>query len=70
MEYLPYGDLGQYIAGGFTEHEVKQVTRQLLRGLAIMHDLKFTHRDLKPEVSYRALILGVVSRNGCTNQDL
>jgi serine/threonine protein kinase len=51
MEYFPYGDLGRYIASGITEPEAKRITIQLLDGLKVMHENKFTHRDLKPEVS-------------------
>lgn len=56
MEFFPYGDLGRYIADGFTEHETKQLARQLLGGLVIMHENGFAHRDLKPEVSHCVLV--------------
>jgi serine/threonine protein kinase len=59
MEYFPYGDLGKYIATGITEDEAKGITIQLLEGLKVMHENKFTHRDLKPQVSFLILILGI-----------
>jgi serine/threonine protein kinase len=61
MEYFPYSDLGKYIATGIAEHEAKTITVQLLQGLTVMHQNKFTHRDLKPEVSFVILILRIDS---------
>jgi len=57
MEYFQYSDLGKYIAIGIAEHEAKTITVQLLQGLTVMHENKFTHRDLKPQVSLVILIL-------------
>ena len=50
MEYFPHGDLSNYIAAGFEEHEAKSITMQVLEGLEVMHKMDFTHRDLKPQV--------------------
>jgi serine/threonine protein kinase len=55
MEYFPYGDLGRYIAAGFTEADTKIIATQLLEGLEIMHVNDFAHRDLKPQVSHLRL---------------
>lgn len=52
MEYIPYGDLGHFLktSGRFSVTNVKQITRQLLEGLAMLHGLNITHRDMKPQV--------------------
>lgn len=62
MSYL----LGQY--GAFTEHVIINYTRQILRGLAYLHDNHILHRDLKGNICsvkkqmYRELqILGLGS---------
>lgn len=52
MEYFPHGDLHGYITNELTEEDAKLITRQLLEGLSIMHENHFTHRDLKPQVSF------------------
>lgn len=48
MEYLPYGDLGQYLTRPFKEGECKSILRQILSGLYELHKLSYTHRDIKP----------------------
>jgi serine/threonine protein kinase len=50
MEYFPLGDLSKHILGGFEEHDLKDISLQLLEGLKLMHLKGFTHRDLKPQV--------------------
>lgn len=50
MEYIPCGDLGSLIEDEMTESEVKTVTKQLLEGLEVMHEINLCHRDLKPQV--------------------
>jgi serine/threonine protein kinase len=52
MEYFQYGDLHKFIlnSGPCTEFGAKMITMQLLEGLNIMHEMGFTHRDLKPQV--------------------
>ncbi|PVD23356.1 hypothetical protein C0Q70_16624 [Pomacea canaliculata] len=49
VEWMPGGSvsylLGQY--GAFTEHVIINYTRQILRGLAYLHDNHILHRDLK-----------------------
>jgi serine/threonine protein kinase len=55
MEYLPHGDLQQYLASQdaqIPESEVKAIVPQLLEGLQYMHDLSITHRDIKPKVHW------------------
>jgi serine/threonine protein kinase len=54
MEYFQYGDLYKFIlnSGPCTESSVKMIMMQLLEGLNIMHELGFTHRDLKPQVGH------------------
>jgi serine/threonine protein kinase len=53
MEYLPFGDLRNYLSGvsPLREAEAQQVTFQILEGLSFMHENGFAHRDLKPSVS-------------------
>lgn len=51
MEYLPHGDLGEYIkATSDAQRDAREVTRQLLTGLSVLHNLNICHRDLKPQV--------------------
>ncbi|KAK5050439.1 hypothetical protein LTR84_003720 [Exophiala bonariae] len=49
MEYFPYGDLDAYIDVGVSEDGAKLICGQLLDGLSLMHNIGFTHRDLKPK---------------------
>jgi len=50
MEYFPLGDLRQSLKKKrLIESDVRDVMRQVLSGLAVMHDDGFVHRDLKPE---------------------
>lgn len=52
MEYIEHGDLSQYLKapGPRSANNIREITRQLLEGLAILQDLKISHRDLKPKV--------------------
>ena len=51
MEYVPHGNLSNYLKAERTEGEAKIVIRQLLKGLVAIQQEGFAHRDLKPEVS-------------------
>lgn len=48
MEYFEHGDLGRHLTAPLVEGEVKVITKQLLEGLAVLHDQNWAHRDLKP----------------------
>jgi len=52
MEYIPIGDMSKTFVDGYrwSESDTKVVIKQLLRGLAAMHNVGITHRDLKPKV--------------------
>ena len=50
MEYIKHGDLRNYMKVERSENEAKEVIRQLLEGMVVMHQGRFAHRDLKPEV--------------------
>lgn len=52
MEYIPHGNLSQYLSNGGTPSlaNARQITRQLLEGLIVLHGLQICHRDLKPQV--------------------
>nr|POF22312.1 vegetative incompatibility protein het-e-1 [Quercus suber] len=49
MDFFPLGDLSLYIRQPLPEEQVRDIARQLLRGLQIIHNMGFTHRDLKPQ---------------------
>ncbi|KAL7272266.1 Protein kinase protein rad53 [Rhizina undulata] len=51
MEYVPGGDLKDYIAKHkyMKEELVKEVTRQVLSGIEFVHGMGISHRDLKPD---------------------
>lgn len=55
MEYIEHGDLAQYIDkhGKLEQTVVKDITRQILNALVVMHERGICHRDLKPQVRYR-----------------
>lgn len=51
MEYVPHGDLAMYImTTPDDERDAREVTRQLLTGLSVLHSRRICHRDLKPQV--------------------
>jgi serine/threonine protein kinase len=52
MELARYGDLHDCIERPLPEIEVREITRQIVEALEIMHSKKFAHRDLKPSVSF------------------
>ena len=49
MEYLPNGDLERYITTDLNEIDARSITRQLLEGLRILHQMDWVHRDIKPQ---------------------
>ena len=53
MEYVPFGDLSKYITTGeIKEHDAKQIARDIIEALIIIHEEGFTHRDIKPQVRW------------------
>ena len=51
MEYISQGNLRHYLeVEERSESEARDITRQLLGGLSVIHEEGFAHRDLKPEV--------------------
>lgn len=50
MEYLGHGDMSRYATAGVPETDMKDVIKDVLRGLEFMHQKGFTHRDIKPQV--------------------
>ncbi|PUU79979.1 kinase-like domain-containing protein, partial [Tuber borchii] len=57
MEYIPIGDMLKTFVNGYrwNESDTKVVIKQLLQGLAVMHQEGITHRDLKPENIFLSL---------------
>ena len=55
MEYFKYGDLQRHMDTKMPEIQVKIVITQVLEGLKRMHQLGFTHRDLKPQARHYTL---------------
>jgi serine/threonine protein kinase len=52
MEYLRHGDLSKYAGTELQEMEIKEIADNVLRGLQVMHEEGFTHRDIKPQVRH------------------
>lgn len=52
MEFIEYGDLGQYIKENRLEAKAlaKDIASQILEGLVVLHARGICHRDLKPQV--------------------
>lgn len=64
MEYLQHGDLGKHIDKEICEREAQDITCQLVQGLNYLHENKFVHRDLKPQVRSVQLIMSSVVMYG------
>lgn len=50
MEYIKHGDLSQYLKNPKTPMDAREITRQLLEGLIVLHEKRICHRDIKPQV--------------------
>jgi serine/threonine protein kinase len=50
MEFLRHGDLSNYATAELQEMDIREITDNVLRGLKVMHEEGFTHRDIKPQV--------------------
>ncbi|KAG0643257.1 kinase-like domain-containing protein, partial [Tuber brumale] len=48
MEYLPEGDLTKHIDTPLPQETVRNISKQILEGLIVMHQNGIAHRDLKP----------------------
>ena len=55
IEYCPLGDVSQCFQDPVCEIMARDMCGQLLEGLGKLHEMKITHRDIKPQV--RAMIL-------------
>lgn len=53
MEYIEYGDLGQYIRADPTRAKegAQVIASQILEGLVVLHGREICHRDMKPQVT-------------------
>ncbi|KAL6922519.1 hypothetical protein FSST1_006545 [Fusarium sambucinum] len=51
MEYLPAGDLCNFVRERqhLPEDDGREITSQILSGIALMHAERFSHRDIKPQ---------------------
>ena len=51
MEYVPYGDLSQYVNSdtAMPEYLCRYVAHQMMSALEYLHKSNVTHRDIKPD---------------------
>lgn len=63
MEFVQGGDLSRYIGDPVIRSEAKEITKQLLLGLVVMHERLICHRDIKPKVYISYLPSDVASFN-------
>ena len=50
MEYLAGSDLTKHIGAPLLQETVRNISKQVLEGLQVMHQQGIAHRDLKPAV--------------------
>jgi len=50
MEYLEEGDLTKHISVPLLQETVRNISKQVLEGLKVMHEKGIAHRDIKPAV--------------------
>ena len=50
MEHLEEGDLTKHIDATLPQTTVRNISKQILEGLQVMHQHGIAHRDLKPAV--------------------
>ncbi len=69
MEYLPGGDLAQWIQRGLDEQEVLQIIGDIASALHLAHEKGYIHRDVKPEnVMFRENSTAVLTDFGIARQ--
>lgn len=49
IDWFEFGDLSHCVKAQIPEDQAKDIARQLCAGLSAMHQMGFTHRDLKPQ---------------------
>ncbi|KAJ5711451.1 hypothetical protein N7488_005607 [Penicillium malachiteum] len=49
LEYCSYGNIDQCFPEALSENTVRTISEQVLEGLAVLHGLGITHRDIKPQ---------------------
>lgn len=69
MEYLPGGDLAQWIERGLEEQEVLQITSDMASALHFAHEKGYIHRDVKPgNIMFRENSSAVLTDFGIARQ--
>ncbi|HQQ63491.1 MAG TPA: serine/threonine-protein kinase [Pseudomonadales bacterium] len=69
MEYLPGGNLSQWIERGLEEEEILQITSDIASALHLAHDKGYVHRDVKPEnIMFRENNSAVLTDFGISKQ--
>lgn len=67
MEFFEHGDLAKRMAnyGTFPEIEAALITAQVAQALQYMHEKRFIHRDIKPQVGSVADYSVIKDVNSC-----